>query len=476
MRMMFSKVFGSVALTLGLAMAGCGAPEASTPEGTQLPATQKAELRIVTPDAQKMSEEARAALLKAIQARPDMTGSVSLISLRQEGSWALGTLTWADLSKPLALGDESHLTMDNMTAVLLVQTEQGWVAAINGDEHLRSLLALVPESSLEPVARAAMFPREGERQQALSAFYNGYKFFWPANVPFRITQGWHDPYTWNGQFGAYMGIDFDVSNASNSDILAGAPGTVTYVCNDGTQMLLTITTSGTSEKVGYLHLDTASVNAAGIGQGSVVNFGTKLGRMLNSDGGTISTSCGTSMGTHVHMYLPYRGVVIDGKTFDTNNLPTGQDLYSSQGTPPPPSNEVIVDNTSSRFTKYGPSQYWYTGNVGYGGSTTYTYANGSTQSNYARWTPALLGAGYYTVYAYIPSNYATSQTAKYRIYHNGTNNYATVNQNNYYNAWVSLGQHYFSSNGTEYVELSDATGEAASLYRMVGFDAIKFVK
>lgn len=474
MNRLFSRFVGSVALTLGLAVVGCGAPDASTPEDTQLPATQKVELRIVTPDAQKLPEEARAALLKAIQGRAELAGTVSLISLRLEGSWALGTLTATDLSKPLAVGEESHLTMENMTAVLLVQTEQGWVAALNDDEHLRSLLALVPESGLEPAARAAMFPRKGEQQQALSAFYDSYKFFWPAGVPFRITQSWHDPSTWSGQFSAYMGIDFDVRNATNSDIVAGAPGTVTYVCNDGTQMLLTITTSGTTEKVGYLHLETASVNAAGIRQGSVVNFGTKLGRMLPSDGTTISTNCGTSIGTHLHMYLPYRGVVIDGKTFATSSVPTGQDLYSSHGTPPP-ANEVIVDNTSTRFTKFGPTQYWYTGNVGYGGSVTWTYAD-VVQSNYAQWKPALLGAGYYTVYAYVPSNYATSVQAKYRVFHNGVNNYATVNQNIYSSVWISLGRHYFSGNGTEYVELSDNTGEPLSQSRMVGFDAIRFVK
>jgi hypothetical protein len=318
-----------------------------------------------------------------------------------------------------------------------------------------------------------MFPGQ-ERKQAVSAFYNGYKFFWPAGVPFQITQGWHDPSTWNGQFSAYMGIDFDVANATNSDIVSGAPGTVTYVCNDGTQMLLTITTSGTTEKVGYLHLETASVNAAGIRQGSVVNFGTKLGRMLPADNGTISTTCGVSMGTHLHMYLPYRGVVIDGKLFDTNSLPTGQNLYSSHGSTPP-SNEVIVDNTSGAFLKYGPSQYWYSGNAGYGGTVNWTYTD-TVQSNYAQWKPTLLGAGYYTVYAYIPSNYATTLQAKYRVYHNGVNNYATVNQNAYSNVWISLGRHYFSGNGTEFVELSDNTGEPYSQSKMIGFDAMRFVK
>jgi hypothetical protein len=202
-------------------------------------------------------------------------------------------------------------------------------------------------------------------------------------------------------------------------------------------------------------------------------MGKKLGRMVNSDGGSIVTNCGQSYGTHLHMYFPYKPITIDGKVFSSTSVPSGL-LYSTHGTSS--TTEVIVDNTSAGFLKYGPSQYWFTGNVGYGGTVTYTYANGTTKSNYAQWKPSLPSAGYYTVYAHIPSNYATSQQAQYRVYHNGANNYATVNQNNYYNAWVSLGQHYFSANGTEYVELSDATGEAASLSRMVGFDAIKFVK
>jgi hypothetical protein len=466
------KVFN--ALTLALVMGGCGAPDGASPEAAQRPAPARpVALRIATPQAQKLPEEARAALLQAIQARPDLTGTVSLLSLHQEGDWALGTLTAVDLDRPLAPGEESPLDLDLMLSVLLVRTEQGWTAALENDGNVRALLQHVPESALAPEARAAMFPGQ-ERKQAVSAFYNGYKFFWPAGVPFRMTQGWHDPSTWNGQFSAYMGIDFDVANAANADILAGAPGTISYVCNDGKQVLFTITTSGTTEKVGYLHLDSASVAATGLRQGSVVSAGTKLGRMLNSDGGTISSTCGVSMGTHLHMYLPYKPIVIDGKTFSDSSLPWSVDLYSSHGTPPP-TNTVIVDNTSAGFLKFGPSQYWYTGNVGYGGSVNWTYAD-TTQSNYAQWKPSLPGAGYYTVYAYMPSNYASTQQAKYRVYHNGVNAYATVNQNIHSDVWVSLGQHYFAANGTEYVELSDNTGEPLSQSRMVGFDAVRFVK
>jgi hypothetical protein len=215
------------------------------------------------------------------------------------------------------------------------------------------------------------------------------------------------------------------------------------------------------------------VVGAGITNGTSITMGKKLGRMLASDGTTISTSCGTSKGTHVHMYLPSKNITIDGVVYTSSNWHSGQYLYSSQGSS---STEVIVDDVSGGFTKYGPSNYWFQASIGYGSHMWYTYVNGTTQSNYARGTPTLPSAGNYTVYAYIPSNYATSQQARYRVYHNGANNYATVNQNGYYNAWVSLGTHYVSANGTEYVELSDATGEAASTSRMIGFDAIKFVK
>jgi hypothetical protein len=179
-------------------------------------------------------------------------------------------------------------------------------------------------------------------------------------------------------------------------------------------------------------------------------------------------------GTHLHVYLPSTSITIDGVVFTSSNWHSGDCLYSSQGSG---STEVIVDDQSGGFAKYGPSTYWWQAAIGYASHMWYTYANGTTQSNYARWSPGLSGGtGYYAVYAYIPGNYATSQQARYRICHNGASDYATVNQNSYYNAWVPLGTYYFSASGAEYVELSDATGEAASTSRMIGFDAIKFVK
>ncbi|HEY0604833.1 MAG TPA: SpoIID/LytB domain-containing protein [Herpetosiphonaceae bacterium] len=138
---------------------------------------------------------------------------------------------------------------------------------------------------------------------------------------------------------------------------------------------------------------------------------------------------------------------------------------------------VVVDDQNAGFAKYGPSQYWTAAAYGYNSSMWWTYSNGSVASNYARWTPSLsgTGAGNYAVEVHVPSNYATTVAAPYRIYHNGANNYVNVNQSLYYNQWVSLGTFYFSAGGGEYVELTDATGECAGC-KWVGFDAVRFTK
>lgn len=440
-------------------------------DGETIDATGES-LRIVAPSAQDMPEAARAAIIDAVQGRADAAGPWSVLSMRWEETWALGTLTSADLDQPLPEGEESHLSLGNMYAVLLVQTERGWEAALEGDAYVHELLAHVPESGLSLTARNAMFPKKGQESDKV---YSGYKFFWPAGNAWRVTQGWHDSYTWGSRYPAYTSLDLDITGATNSDILAGAPGTVSHMCNDGTQVLVGVTTSGTSERVGYLHLSSSSVASAGIYEGMSVSMGTKLGRMVNSDGGAVVTGCGGSYGTHLHAYLPSQNITIDGVSFTSGNVHYGENLYSTQGSGTSPT-EIIVDDTSGGFTKFGPSGYWWEAAIGYGSHMWYTYVNGTVKSNYVQWKPSLPSAGYYTVYAFIPSNHATSLQAQYRIYHNGTNNYSTVNQNNYYNQWVSLGQHYFSDNGTEYVELSDATGEASSTGRKIGFDAVKFVK
>ena len=141
------------------------------------------------------------------------------------------------------------------------------------------------------------------------------------------------------------------------------------------------------------------------------------------------------------------------------------------------STEVIVDDQSSGFTKYGTSSYWHEASIGYNSHMFWTYNNQWTIDNYAIWQPNLSsgGAGTYAVYVYIPNNYATTTNATYTVFHNGITDTRTVNQAIYFNQWVSLGSFYFSANGNEYVQLVDKTGEAA-ITKMIGFDAVKWVK
>ncbi|MCX6007579.1 MAG: CehA/McbA family metallohydrolase, partial [Chloroflexi bacterium] len=92
--------------------------------------------------------------------------------------------------------------------------------------------------------------------------------------------------------------------------------------------------------------------------------------------------------------------------------------------------DIIVDDLSSGFAKYGQASYWYqSSSGGYNGHFFYTRNSQSQAVNYATWTPNLsgAGAGTYLVSVYIPSNYATTTFAYYAIVHNGSTEYRSVN-------------------------------------------------
>ena len=144
--------------------------------------------------------------------------------------------------------------------------------------------------------------------------------------------------------------------------------------------------------------------------------------------------------------------------------------------PPAPSGltEVIVDDYSSGFKKGGLASSWYGANIGYAGHTYWTYNSVYQVYNYATWTPALSGAGYYDVYAYVPRNYADTRSARYRVFHNGQRHDVWLGQYKHFDKWVKLGTFYFHGGGGEYVYLSDNTHESYATKRLA-FDAIKFV-
>ena len=149
--------------------------------------------------------------------------------------------------------------------------------------------------------------------------------------------------------------------------------------------------------------------------------------------------------------------------------------------PPPPSypsypgGEVLIDNTDPGFVWGGPLNSRRVAYMGINGSMYWTYNSTGIPVNYGKWIPRL-SPGYYEVFAYIPSNYATSTRVRYRILHNyGQRHDRVINQNRYADRWVSLGTYYFNGvYGNEFVLVYDNTGEYYGS-TMIAFDAVKFV-
>ncbi len=143
-------------------------------------------------------------------------------------------------------------------------------------------------------------------------------------------------------------------------------------------------------------------------------------------------------------------------------------------TPPPvPSGTVVMDTTDAGIMRGGPASDWYTTNVGYNGSSLWTYSNASTASDYnwIRWYPNLK-PGNYEVFVYIPAQNATTRLAPYWVHTSANYWKKVVDQSTHAGQWVSLGTYAFSGSSVEFVSLSDVTGETTAT--RVAFDAVKW--
>jgi hypothetical protein len=131
---------------------------------------------------------------------------------------------------------------------------------------------------------------------------------------------------------------------------------------------------------------------------------------------------------------------------------------------------------SPGFATHGTLAYWHVAppaaGTYYAGQTHWTYSSVSVQDNWATWTPPRPLDGDYLVVAFIPSNYADTQHAQYRIHHNGSVDTKEVNQSFYWGDWAILGLFDFTAGTDSYVSLSDVTGEDGNY---VAFDAVAFI-
>jgi len=135
---------------------------------------------------------------------------------------------------------------------------------------------------------------------------------------------------------------------------------------------------------------------------------------------------------------------------------------------------IIIDDLDEGFIRHGTPQYWWEAPVGYRKHMFWTYVYGDTIDNWAEWRPDLPQCGSYQVSVFIPSQYATTQSAKYDVYHRDGVQVVVVSQIDYSDEWVSLGTYNFDAGTEGYVRLTDATGEEFATGRQIGFDAVRW--
>lgn len=340
----------------------------------------------------------------------------------------------------------------------------------------------------------------------------------------------YTPYCYTG----HNGVDYGVS--TGEPILAAGDGSVTFANWGGESHLgdgygLTVVISHTNTNgyyTQYSHLSSASVdweNPVQVGE----TIGTSGGTGVNpSDPECGSHRNARCYGAHLHFTVyqggtssmdvvnPYGWYTTTASTVQTDpwsktsynlweHFPsvTNTDVYTDhnddpltkpQSPSPSDPDVVVVDNDQvvvidADGNTHDPPDCWTLWDgVGYSGSTLSTDAliDGTSITCRARWPISQTegAAGVYEVYAYVPSNHATTNGgAIYRIHHDGQIHQAIVVQAAFPNPepddnWVYLGKYHFARDGStdEYVELGNVTlDDNPNLNFEVAADAVMFV-
>lgn len=308
-------------------------------------------------DANVLPVEARQAMEDALDnwvGYPEDSEVFYMLHLHWKETWAIATMIpeyGFQHHRTEAHSDEDHTVeiiqpIDLLFNIVLVQKDGIWQAAVEMDSSARILAENISDRQLSQEAKDILFsPPEVPRSLSpMLQEYNNYKMPWPSGKPWRRTRsglGWHSSNN--------RALDFDIlAPDTNSDILASAPGTVVHICGMPSaayneQYYVVVETDGTSERLGYLHLDGAVVRQLNIHVGMHLDQGQVIGRMRYADNGGVSGTCGTSYGTHVHLLFPSKPFIIDGYSFTSNYTYSGINLYSTQGSidTEPPNTQII---------------------------------------------------------------------------------------------------------------------------------------
>jgi hypothetical protein len=296
-------------------------------------------------------------------------------------------------------------------------------------------------------------------------------------APFLISPYFGEETITQGYSAGHQALDFGTLDYER--VLAGADGTVGTVdwFNDNCHQ------SDNDQNCGfglYIRIDHANGYQTYYAHLSATAFGFSDAGAQVIRGQVIGTGGHTGWSTGPHLHFEVR----------LNNTPVnpsnpslwidGQWANPSRPIPTPANGEEIVvddqDNGFSRGCTAGaPCPFWFEANASYNNHMWWTWDNNNTEDYWARWNPNISKQGIYEVYVHIPNINATTWQAPYTISHYDGQRTAIVDQLGLSNQWVSIGVYRFHQGTTDYVRVTDATGEL-NAQRQVGVDAIKFVR
>jgi hypothetical protein len=190
--------------------------------------------------------------------------------------------------------------------------------------------------------------------------------------------------------------------------------------------------------------------------------------------------------------LPYRDGTVGARW--NGWVPTGwahaKANTATSSPPPPPANPPAAADTPAGCARLdvtggtidddddclelgGTPSYLRAESGGYAGDHVWTIATAGTRDNFARWHLGVARAGTYRVDVHVPPT-ATSRQTAYKVRHAGVVDTVAVDQSAA-RGWRSLGRFDFVAGFDQVVRLDDNTGEAGSLRRKIGFDALRLV-
>lgn len=176
-----------------------------------------------------------------------------------------------------------------------------------------------------------------------------------------------------------------------------------------------------------------------------------------------------------HLDRPIQEVMADPSTGQYGRYFYVRLYQNYDGAPVVVSESSAASEGAPGFVRHGTARYWSDAwGVGDGGHMLWTWNNAGFIDNMGDWRPSLPDARSYEVYVFIPRLHGTTRRARYEVYSADGRSDVVVNQNDVYDAWVSLGTYRFNAGAGGLLRLTDMTGERG-VTTQIAFDSAKWV-